>query len=512
MKSMKQVLANSFRSLRSKYFTNIIVVFLASFIIGGGYHLVSAGGNPNSSFNTKLSYAEILLEFVEGYNPVTPSLHPNVSNYSRGVLSVFVNQIADSGSIGFGILNGLNTLLFHGQIARSVVIFSFVFLAIFLTIFVRNIIYVGRCRYFLEHRCYTETPPSRLLFVFQYGQVKNVALVMFLRMVFQLLYALTIVMIPIKYYEYSMIPYILAENPSLHWREAFRLSKEMTTGKKRTIFLYDLLLLPILFLSSLTYNYLTVFFLAPFRECLFAEIYMDLRREKWSGQVILVASATSPGEIRHIFKDPLLLDNTVIDGEYPEAEFHMNELPGFSFLHADYKRDYTPLNFTLFFFTFSFVGWIWEVIYYLVSDGIAVNRGVLHGPWLPIYGVGGFFVILVLKPLRENPLHMFIGSFVVCGLIEYLASVLLEVLFHQKWWDYNGFFLNINGRVCLEGLMVFGLAGIAFTYFITPMLDSLYNRFSVKRRTIAAGILCVVFVLDLIYSYFHPNTGNLITF
>ena len=121
-------------------------------------------------------------------------------------------------------------------------------------------------------------------------------------------------------------------------------------------------------------------------------------------------------------------------------------------------------------------------------------------------------IIVVLRPLRKNPFLMFGGTFVACGALEYFASWLLEVLFHTKWWDYQGYFLNINGRICLEGLLVFGLAGVAFTYVFSPLLDNLYAKIKMPYKKYIGIVLLVLFSIDLVFSFFHPNQGAGVTY
>ena len=45
--------------------------------------------------------------------------------------------------------------------------------------------------------------------------------------------------------------------------------------------------------------------------------------------------------------------------------------------------------YVLLFFALSFLGWIWEVLLFLVTEHAFINRGVYRGPYLPIYGAGG---------------------------------------------------------------------------------------------------------------------------
>ena len=81
-----------------------------------------------------------------------------------------------------------------------------------------------------------------------------------------------------------------------------------------------------------------------------------------------------------------------------------------------------------------------------------VNRGTLHGPWLPIYGWGCTIIILLtrFKKFREilkNPVLTFIIIVIVCSIIEYMTSWYIELVSGLRYWDYTGVFLNLNGRI-----------------------------------------------------------------
>ena len=143
-------------------------------------------------------------------------------------------------------------------------------------------------------------------------------------------------------------------------------------------------------------------------------------------------------------------------------------------------RTYTIWSVILAFFTFAFVGWVWEVSLHLIGDGVFVNRGVMHGPWLPIYGSGVVMIMLVLARWRSKPLVEAAAIILLCGAVEYGTSYVLEAVNGMRWWDYTGYFLNLNGRICGEGLMVFALGGMAAVYLLLPILDSLWSRIRPK--------------------------------
>ena len=175
------------------------------------------------------------------------------------------------------------------------------------------------------------------------------------------------------------------------------------------------------------------------------------------------------------------------------------------------KKQYSPASLILLFFVFSAAGWGWEVMYHLVEDHMFVNRGFLQGPWLPIYGTGGVLILIVLKKYFDRPILLFFMIMGVCGVVEYATGWMLEAVFHEKWWDYSEYVLQIQGRVCLIGLLIFGLGGLVFVYGIAPWMDRKINHMKCHTQKLLCGILIVLFAVDIVYSTWHPNQGAGIT-
>lgn len=100
----------------------------------------------------------------------------------------------------------------------------------------------------------------------------------------------------------------------------------------------------------------------------------------------------------------------------------------------------------------------------------------------------------------------------LCGGVEYCVAYILEMTHNgQKWWDYTGYFLNLHGRICAEGLLVFGLGGLAIVYLLAPFIDNQLKKFNRKKLAIIGAILLILFAADLVYSNIQPNTGEGIT-
>lgn len=168
-----------------------------------------------------------------------------------------------------------------------------------------------------------------------------------------------------------------------------------------------------------------------------------------------------------------------------------------------FKFDY----YVLLFFIISFVGWLWEVLLFYFTEHTFINRGIYKGPYLPIYGVGGLMLCLFLHSYRKKPLRVFCLSLIVCSVLEYLTSYFLELRWGIRWWDYSGHFLNISGRICLLGAVVFGIGGTALVCLFLPLYQKIYNRLSQKWRLIFMIVLLLIFAADAAYCTMSPNTG-----
>lgn len=190
---------------------------------------------------------------------------------------------------------------------------------------------------------------------------------------------------------------------------------------------------------------------------------------------------------------------------------HISKVNHKKIVHRNYHRSYSLLTYISLFFIFSLIGWVWEVGIHLIEDGVFVNRGTLLGPWLPIYGVGGTLGIILLKKIVDNQVLTFFCVVIICSTVEYATSWFLEEFKHIKYWDYSGYFCNINGRICLEGALAFGFAGCAGIYILAPFFDDMLKKVPIKVRITACIILIILFSTDLVYSKSHPHIGKGIT-
>ena len=154
----------------------------------------------------------------------------------------------------------------------------------------------------------------------------------------------------------------------------------------------------------------------------------------------------------------------------------------------------------LLFLIYSFIGWLIEVIGKLIEKHKFINRGFLIGPICPIYGHGCLLMILTLSRYKDNPLTLFICAIFICSLLEYFTSYFMEKIFKARWWDYSTKRFNLNGRICAETMIPFGILGTLVICVINPIFEYLLNLFNFETIKIAAIILFVIYLIDNIIS------------
>lgn len=551
----KSIRKNGFKSFRASYFKNIIVAFIVIVILDGGYLYstksfieendidVESGlteeinkiDEIQENSGTKLSHSYTTYEFIFNIfknnekikniqSDIRESQRGYLDKYNEGVISSMLNDITTA-RISYGFMNTINIFVKEHNIRAFVLSMVFTSLSVVAFFVIKDVVEVGKTRYFLEQRRYYETKIDKILFPYKVKRTKKIAWILFNKYLFQFFWSITIVGGFIKMYEYKFIPFVLAENPNISRKEAFRLSKEMTRGNKWNLFLIDLSLFWCHILGSATFNLSNLFFYNGYKECVDAESYMQARDAKikeWtdnSADYSLIENEKLRKKYEEGYYTNLipLLNDKYLDipdpkeEEYPEEHYVIPKKEHRHWLKVDYKKEYSIVNYILFFFLFSFVGYVWEVLLYLIRDGVLVNRGSLYGPWLPIYGSGGVAILILLKKFREKPVKLFLATMLLCGIIEYTGGWLLETFKGLKYWDYSTYFFNIQGRVCLECLIVFGLGGCAFMYILAPICDNLLNKIKLKYRIWIAAILVGLFGFDFLYSTFNPNVGEGIT-
>lgn len=158
------------------------------------------------------------------------------------------------------------------------------------------------------------------------------------------------------------------------------------------------------------------------------------------------------------------------------------------------------LGFILF-VIYSFLGWLVEVINCSIVEKKLVNRGFLISPICPIYGCGALLITIVLNNYKDDWFVVFCMAVILCGLLEYFTSWLMEKIFHARWWDYSKNKFNINGRICLETMVPFGILGLVIIYILNPFFYNILNLISTNIANVISIILLIILIADTIVSF-----------
>ena len=154
----------------------------------------------------------------------------------------------------------------------------------------------------------------------------------------------------------------------------------------------------------------------------------------------------------------------------------------------------------LFFFVYSFLGWCLEVICKLITEKRFINRGILIGPICPIYGYGVLIMTLFFRKYLNDPITLFILIIVSCSILEYFTSYFLEKVYHTRWWDYSTKKFNINGRICLETMIPFGILGLLIMNYMNPIIFNLLNILPNYLIYILSTIFLITYIIVNIIS------------
>ena len=153
------------------------------------------------------------------------------------------------------------------------------------------------------------------------------------------------------------------------------------------------------------------------------------------------------------------------------------------------------------FFIYAILGWIIETTLVSIEKRKFVNRGFLIGPYCPIYGFGGLAITILLKIYTKDPIVLFLMAVIICGTLEYFTSYFMEKIFKARWWDYSAKKYNINGRICLETVVPFGILGCLVMYVLNPITFKYLNMLSNSMLNIISAICFTIFITDNIVSY-----------
>ena len=148
------------------------------------------------------------------------------------------------------------------------------------------------------------------------------------------------------------------------------------------------------------------------------------------------------------------------------------------------------------FFLYGFTGWLLEVVYMLCEQRRFINRGFLAGPICPMYGVGMALMSVLLAPLRENSVLLFLSVVLLTTGLEFFVGWLLELVFKTRWWDYSDRRFNLMGHVCLEFSLAWGVGAFLALKYVHPYAERLIASLPHTGHMALSSILLAVLAAD----------------
>lgn len=161
---------------------------------------------------------------------------------------------------------------------------------------------------------------------------------------------------------------------------------------------------------------------------------------------------------------------------------------------------YSLNEWVLLFFSYAFIGWVWECLFVSATTKELVNRGFLYGPYLPIYGFGALIVVIITSDVRYNPFLVYIFGMLGATSLEYFTGVLMEKIFKVRYWDYSDKKFNIKGHINLLYTLGWGLGSLVLVYLINPKFDGFVRLLANHFGITLSVLLGLVFTIDVVKS------------
>ena len=164
-------------------------------------------------------------------------------------------------------------------------------------------------------------------------------------------------------------------------------------------------------------------------------------------------------------------------------------------------QSYHLTQWVLFFFIYSFIGWVWECCFVSVRKRRWVNRGFMYGPMLPIYGFGALAVLISTIRVRDSIPLIFLFGMVGATLLEYVTGAVMERLFNVKYWDYSNQKFNLNGYICLTSSLGWGLFSVLLVKFVHVPIEGAVLKIPTIIAEGIAFVLTVAAAVDVAQSF-----------
>ena len=144
-----------------------------------------------------------------------------------------------------------------------------------------------------------------------------------------------------------------------------------------------------------------------------------------------------------------------------------------------------------------------EILWYFKHGEITNRQGLIYGPFSPIYGVGvAIFVICLGKHNHERSiLKTLLYASLIGGVTEFMTSLIADVCFGVKFWDYSTYFLNIAGRTTIPFMIGWGILGTILMKAIYPFVSKWVEKIPYKIAQPVYITILVLIILDVFITY-----------
>lgn len=184
-------------------------------------------------------------------------------------------------------------------------------------------------------------------------------------------------------------------------------------------------------------------------------------------------------------------------------------------IDSNKKKKIVILGFSIwrilaYFIIYSVIGYVIETLFGIVTKGLWESRqSFLYGPFCGVYGLGAVMMIIFLQYFKKNNNTLFWGGFLIGSVLEYIVSLVGEVVFHAIWWDYSNMPLNVNGRICVYFSLFWGFLAIYMISYLNPKIDKLIDyaktKFTMKTLRIVTMLVITFLAFDFIITGWSIN-------
>lgn len=172
------------------------------------------------------------------------------------------------------------------------------------------------------------------------------------------------------------------------------------------------------------------------------------------------------------------------------------------------KKRWTIFGITIpqifaYFIIYSILGYLGETLFAFLAEGVIESRqSFLYGPFCAIYGLGAVVMIVGLQKFKKRNITLIVAGIVLGAITEYMVSLIGELVFGVKWWDYSSMAFNINGRICATYSIAWGGIALIFIKYVNPRVNKLLNQIRTRTLKKVTSIIMIFLLCDWIISSF----------